>query len=192
MLRAKTKSGRLDGIWQPGLPLPGRSVLRALAARCGEIWDCPDLHLRVRIEYNPRLQTTLGRAMLEEDRVDLNVRLLRDNPLELIPTLAHELAHMVVFSRYGKVAPHGRHFRVLMHSAGLPAETTHGLSTDHLKVRRGRYIYLHKCNVCGVTFIARRVRRNCYCRKCGPTMVWDVWRAPDSASGLKQLREMAL
>ena len=177
----------VDDLWQPPQPLPPRKTLLAIAARCGAAWDMPDLAAAVTLAYNPRLRTTLGRAWLDERRVELNPRLLRDHPHELVPTLAHELAHVAVHLRYGRVPPHGRHFRTLMRAVNLSARATHCLPTAALRRRRKRYLYLHRCGDCGYSFVARGIRRNIYCRACGPDMSWAVFRAPDSHEGRKRL-----
>ena len=181
----------VDDLWTPAKALPGRGGLLAIAARAGEAWECPDLTARVRVGYNGRLRTTLGRAVLDDLRVELNPRLLREHPAELVPTLVHELAHLVVHERYGRVASHGRHFRTLMAAVRLSPAATHKLPTAHLKRRRRRYLYLHRCSDCGYSFIARSVRRNSYCIACGPEMTWDIIRAPSSKEGRKHLTGLA-
>lgn len=180
----------LRGLWDAASGLPGPDVLVAVAERCGRAWDMPDLHRRVRIGYNPRLRTTLGRAVLNDRRVELNVRLLRRHPAELIPTLVHELAHLAVHMRYGRVAPHGREFRTLTAAVGMPGGATHDLPVGGLKRTRRRYLYLHRCSDCGATFVARSVRRDTYCRECGPEMSWTVWRAPATSRGRRALEQM--
>lgn len=176
-----------DDIWTPAQPLPGRAVLGALAERLAAAWGCGGLAGRVKIVYNPRLRSTAGRAFLDEARVELNTRLLREHPDQFIATLAHELAHMVAHRRFGRVQPHGRHFASLMRQVGLPAGATHSLPVAHLRRARGRFLYLHRCSDCGYSFIARSIRRNCYCRACGPDMSWRVLRAADTAAGRSAL-----
>jgi len=184
-----------EGVWTPSAPLPTRTGLCKLAARCLTAWRAEYLIPRVRIVYNPRLTTTLGRACLTDLRVELNPRLLGEHPAELIPTLGHELAHLVVYERHGKSArPHGVEFRLLLRRLDLPDNARHHLPVTHLRRKRTRYIYLHRCSVCGQSFLARSVRRNCYCVACGPDMEWDVFRAPNSAAGralLDRLRHSA-
>ena len=176
-----------DDLWRPDQPLPGKRVLLVLVERCAEVWGLPRVGRIVTVGYNPRLRTTLGRAVLGEQRVELNVRLLREHPEELIPTLVHELAHLAVHVEYGDVAPHGRHFAALMRAAGFSPKATHNVPVAHLRRRRGRYLYLHGCSNCGASFIARSVRRDCYCRACGPDMTWDVYRAPNTREGRDML-----
>jgi predicted SprT family Zn-dependent metalloprotease len=157
----------VDDLWTPDQPLPTRTVLDAVANRCGEIWQEPDLARRVRIGYNTRL---------------------REHPAELVPTLVHELAHVVVYCRYGPVPPHGRHFRVLMSAVGLSGKATHNLPVQHLRRRPQRYLYLHRCDGCGYQFTARRVRRGYYCTACGPGMNWDIVRVPNTEQGRRMLQ----
>jgi len=191
---------KFEDIWAPGGPLPGKATLAAMADLLGETWDFPHLGRRVKIVYNPRLRSALGRALLGREaghcRIELNTRLLLEHPGELLSTLAHELAHVVVHLRYGltasaagrRAAPHGPHFRTLMRAANLSEATTHDLPTDHLRHRRRQYLYLHRCSDCGYSFIARKPRRGYYCRTCGPEMTWDIFRVPNSAQGLSALR----
>ena len=110
-----------------------------------------------------------------------------------VGTLIHELAHVVVYLRYGAVPPHGRHFRTLMRAVNLSAKATHDLPVAHLRRQRRRrprqkYLYLHRCDECGYSFVARSIRRGYYCTACGPTMNWDVFRTPDTADGRKRLK----
>ncbi len=185
-----------EGLWTPSAPLPTRTLLAKLAARCLLAWQAEHLIPRVRIGYNPRLSTTLGRAHLREMCVELNPRLLGEHPAELIPTLAHELAHLVVFDRHGRSAqPHGREFRLLLQQMQLPDGSKHHLPVAHLRRQRSRYLYLHRCSSCGRTFLARSVRRQCYCVACGPDMEWDIYRAPNSEPGralLERLRQSSI
>jgi predicted SprT family Zn-dependent metalloprotease len=117
--------------------------------------------------------------------IELNPRLLGEHPRELVPTLAHELVHLCVRHRYGETAkPHGREFRSMMRRLGLDGKATHDLPVRHLrKHRRRKYLYLHRCSDCGYEFVARKSRRNCYCRACGPEMEWDIFRLPNTDAG---------
>ncbi len=179
----------VDDLWSPGpdASLPGRATLLAIAQRCGRAWEMPHLAQRARIGYNARLRTTLGRAVLDERRVELNPRMLRRHPGELVPTLVHEIAHVAVHMRYGAVAPHGVQWRVLMRAVDMSARATHDLPTDGLTRRRRRYLYLHRCSDCGYTFVARKVRRDYYCVACGPDTPWDVFRVPNTLAGRELL-----
>ena len=179
----------VDDLWTADQPLPGKAVLSAMIARCAAAWEMPELSDGVRVAYNPRLRTTLGRAVPAEGRVELNTHLLRRHPAELVPTLVHELAHLAAHARYGAVQPHGRHFRTLMRAVNLSAATTHSLPTAGLRRRRRRYLYLHRCDGCGQHFVARRVRRDVYCKTCGPEMNWDIFRIANTPDGREKLAD---
>lgn len=181
----------VSDLWRPDQPLPGRPVLSAIAERCGRLWQMPDLDRRASIGYNQRLRSTLGRAILDDSRVELNIRLLREHPEHLVCTLVHELAHVAVYIRFGEVAPHGPHFRALMAATGLSPKASHSLPANSLKRRRRRNLYLHRCSDCGMTFIARKVRRDCYCQACGPNMSWNILRAPATTEGRERLSRIA-
>jgi len=124
----------IDDLWQPDKPLPSKPVLQAIAIRCAEAWQCPQLLENLHIGYNGRLKTTAGLAYLETGRVQLNTRLLSSNPDQLIPTLIHELAHIAVHRRFGPSAkPHGREFLTLMRAVNLSPKATHTMkmNNDH-------------------------------------------------------------
>ncbi len=175
-------------LWTPRQALPGKPILRKITKRLGRAWDVDGLERKARVRYNSRLRSTLGRAILDDCSVELNTRLLREHPKELVGVLAHELAHVVVHLRYGRVPPHGLAFRTLMRALNLSDKSTHSLPVAHLKHRRRRYLYLHRCGDCGYSFIAQSVRRNYYCLACGPEMTWNILRAPRTKSGGETLK----
>jgi predicted SprT family Zn-dependent metalloprotease len=188
----RTQRGLIDvsDIWTPDRPLPDGPVLRRLTDRVGLGWELARLSRHIRTGYNPRLRTSLGRAMLDERIVELNPALLRDHPTELLPTLVHELAHLVVHARYPRATPHGREFRTLMVAAGFTGEATHSLPVAHLRKPRQRYVYLHLCPGCGRGFVARSLRRNLRCSLCGQAKAWAVHRAPATPAGYDALQRI--
>ena len=173
--------------------LPARAELVAFARKLAELWNYPTL-VEVRIGYNQRLRSTLGRAILYrrpgQCHVELNTRLLHEHPAEVYGVLTHELAHVVGHFRDRRGTTHGRCFRELMKAAGYSPKATHDLPTEHLQRKRRKYLYLHRCSDCGYSFIARSVKRNYYCIACGPEMVWDVFSAPNTSQGRATLKEM--
>ncbi len=189
-----TDGGHLElgDLYNGALPLPAGDVLRKMLRRCADFWQLPELAGVARVFYNPKLRSTLGRAFLNEMRIELNTRLLRENPDQLIATLVHELAHLAVQLRFGPCQPHGTEFKSFMRATGISSRATHNLATTHLKHKRTRYLYLHKCSNCGAAFVARTVRRNCYCRACGPKMEWNVIRTPDTQAHHEQLKQIVL
>jgi len=168
-----------------------RRQLDDIVTCCGALWKCSGELADVQISYNPRLRTTLGRAMLDERRVELNPRLLCAHPGEIVPTLVHELAHLVVHARCGRGKPHGRRWAALMHAAGLTPSRTHNLpAAKKLRRTRRRFIYVHRCVECGMTFPAGKPRHDLYCGTCGPDTPWTILRVVDTPRGRAVAKRM--
>jgi predicted SprT family Zn-dependent metalloprotease len=100
---------------QPALRLIVRSYLR----RLGEEHRAD----RVRAVFNSRLRTAIGRSDPARGRIYLNPRLLDRYPEELVPTLVHELCHVVAGVRAG----HGPRWKGLMRRLGFPPDVCHDL-----------------------------------------------------------------
>ncbi|MEC5317514.1 SprT family zinc-dependent metalloprotease [Brenneria populi subsp. brevivirga] len=71
--------------------------------------------------------STAGTAWLQHWEIRLNPVLLQENRQAFIDEVVpHELAHLLVFARFGKVAPHGKEWRWMMESVlQTPARRTH-------------------------------------------------------------------
>jgi len=129
-----------------------------LAARLGAPRRLRDL----RVVFNPRLRTAVGRADFSGCTVELNARLLDRHPEELVPTLVHELCHLVAGARAG----HGPRWRAAVQALGYPPETCHRLDVSDLAVRRRAWIW--RCVGCGETYRRRHRRAHRYlCGDCG-------------------------
>ncbi|MGM3190745.1 SprT family zinc-dependent metalloprotease [Dickeya dadantii subsp. dieffenbachiae] len=78
------------------------------------------------VNYQQR-GSTAGSAWLKEWEIRLNPVLLRENQQAFIDEVVpHELAHLLVYARFGKAAPHGREWRWMMESVlNVPARRTH-------------------------------------------------------------------
>lgn len=125
---------------------------------------------RPRLSYNQRGKAA-GTAHLQRWEIRLNPVLLVENQaLFLHEVIAHELAHLLVFARHGRVAPHGKAWQAMMRQVfGLAPRVTHQLDISslqgplfayqcacqrhqlslrrHNKVQRGQSRYL--CRHCG-------------------------------------------
>jgi predicted SprT family Zn-dependent metalloprotease len=86
----------------------------------------------LRVVFNSRLRTAVGRADFSTCTIELNARLLDRHPEELLPTLVHELCHFVAGSRAG----HGPRWRQAVVALGYRPETCHRLDVSDLAVRR--------------------------------------------------------
>ncbi|MEE4485587.1 SprT family zinc-dependent metalloprotease [Serratia ficaria] len=71
--------------------------------------------------------TSAGTAWLQAWEIRLNPVLLMENQQPFIDEVVpHELAHLLVFRQFGRVAPHGREWRWMMESVlRVPASRTH-------------------------------------------------------------------
>ncbi len=99
-----------------------------------ELWQVIDLRAAIRIRWNPRLRTTVGRAMLDELVLELNPRLLARHPEQVRSVLVHEAAHLVVRRLHGpREAPHGKVWKGYMRKAGEDTRATHDLDVSGLR-----------------------------------------------------------
>lgn len=121
----------------------------------------------LRVEWNPRLRTSAGRAWPQEGRIELNPAIAGFGGDEVRRTLLHELAHLVAHHRAGRrrIAPHGPEWRRACADLGIPGEAArHRLPLRPVRQRR-RFAY--RCPACAkVIRRARRMRREAACLAC--------------------------
>lgn len=82
---------------------------------------------------------------LESYEIRLNPVLLLENSEAFIEEVVpHELAHLLVWKHFGRVAPHGKEWKWMMESVlGVPARRTHQFELQ--SVRRNTFPYRCKC-----------------------------------------------
>jgi SprT protein len=135
------------------------SLLRALGAE--------NLSARLRVEWNRRMRTTVGRADFQRCLISLNPALQKFGVAEIDRTLRHELAHLLAQYRYRRkrILPHGREWRKACRDLGIRDERAcHKLPLDGRQLRR-RFIY--RCQNCQRSFPrVRRIRRATACLAC--------------------------
>jgi len=120
------------------------------------------------VVFNPRLRTAAGRADFNARRIELNPRLLDRHPGELVPTLVHELCHLVAGARAG----HGPRWRQAVRALGHPPESCHRLDVGGLSVRRRRWLW--RCGRCGETYErGHRAAHRYRCGRCGQRLRLD-------------------
>jgi predicted SprT family Zn-dependent metalloprotease len=145
--------------------LPSRRPPEALARLARMLLRRLGLRRRaegVRVVFNPRLRTVLGRAYGRDRAVELNPRLLDRHPDELLPTLVHELCHLAAGIRDG----HGDRWREAMQRLGQPPTACHALDVSDLATRRRRR-WLWSCRGCGRTYVrSHRGARRFRCGSC--------------------------
>jgi predicted SprT family Zn-dependent metalloprotease len=143
-------------------------LARWLAGRLGARRETRGL----RVWFNPRLRTAIGRADFSARAIELNARLLDRHPEELVPTLVHELCHLVAGARAG----HGARWRDAVVALGFRPETCHRLDVADLAVRRRAWTW--SCVRCGETYRRGHRRASRYlCGRCGGGLrVLGPWR----------------
>lgn len=148
-------------------------LARALAARLG----AGRRLARVAVVFNPRLRSAAGRADGRARTIELNPRLLDRHPGELLPTLGHELCHLVAGVRDG----HGPRWRAAMAALGLRPEVCHRLDVGGISARRRTWLWT--CAGCGETYRRRhRGARRFRCGRCGRRL--ELAGAADGAPAL--------
>ncbi|WP_131865483.1 SprT family zinc-dependent metalloprotease [Biostraticola tofi] len=122
------------------------------------------------INYQQR-GTSAGTAWLEKWEIRLNPLLLIENQQMFIDEVVpHELAHLLVYRQFGRVAPHGREWRWMMSQVlHTSPSRTHNFSLDALPTKT--WSYLCRCQAHSLTVRRhKRVQRGeaqYRCRHCG-------------------------
>ncbi len=80
-----------------------------------------------------------------KNEIRLNPVLLLENQREFIDEVVpHELAHLLVWQHFGRVAPHGKEWKWMMESVlGVPARRTHRF--ELASVRQNTFPYRCRC-----------------------------------------------
>lgn len=143
-------------------------ILSRFQQRLAQLWACPELLTRPRIEQSTRMTRSLGRCYPARDLIRFTASLDKLDERLTEEIITHELAHLVVHWRHGRaVRPHGREWRALMTAAGHPARAKLPADTGTLPIamRTGRR-YLHRCPVCGASRPAGRPVKEWRCVRC--------------------------
>jgi predicted SprT family Zn-dependent metalloprotease len=136
-----------------------KTLLRSLGAA--------RLAREIRVEWNPRMKSTAGRADFRKKLVSLNPRLSDHGNEEIDRTVRHELAHLLAQFRVGRrrIAPHGTEWRAACRDLDIADEARcHNLSFA-TKAYPARFVY--RCPNCRQEFPrVRRIRRVIACLAC--------------------------
>jgi SprT protein len=127
----------------------------------------PELARKVRVIWNPRMQTTAGRAWWPDRVIELNPKLRDCEPDQLWRTLRHELAHLVAYERSGRrrIEPHGPEWRAACAELGIPGEEPY--HTLPFKRRRMKRNHAYICPNCfSVIHRVRPISRAVACYAC--------------------------
>jgi predicted SprT family Zn-dependent metalloprotease len=132
----------------------------------------------LRVVFHRRLRTAAGRADFANRTIELNPRLLDRHPEELLPTLVHELCHLVAGVRAG----HGAKWRDAMLALGARPEACHRLDVAGLAVRRRTWTW--RCPGCGEIYHRRHRKAHRYaCGRCGRGLRLDREAGSASSAG---------
>lgn len=129
------------------------------AARWLRVLHCDPIADRVRVLWNPRLQTTAGTACVHTCSVELNPRLREIGTQQVQRTLRHEVAHLVAHFRAGRrsrnLQTHGPEWRQACRELGIPNEPAfHDLPFQRRTVTRK---FAYRCPSC--CMVVKRVRK---------------------------------
>ena len=129
------------------------------------LWGAPELADSIDTQFSKRLRTALGRARVDARKVRLNPILFNANTQLLDEVLCHELAHIVVYIRFGRKArPHGAEWAELMRQAGYKPRVRVNLEEEKLPILIKTYEHL--CPVCQIIRYARRPMNLWRCVSC--------------------------
>jgi SprT protein len=138
---------------------------QAVSLLCG--LNARILATRLRVEWNGRMRTTVGRADFRRCLISLNPALREFGAAEIDRTLRHELAHLLAQFRFRRrrILPHGREWRKACCDLGIRDERVgHTLPLVGRSPRR-RFVYY--CKNCHQHFSrVRRIRRATACLAC--------------------------
>ncbi|MEO8505907.1 MAG: SprT-like domain-containing protein [Acidobacteriota bacterium] len=154
-LRQRRRARRLPSqLSDPALRLVVLSYLRRLGEQ--------QRAARVRVVFNGRMRTAIGRCEPGRGRIYLNPRLLDRYPAELVPTIVHELCHVVAGLRAG----HGPRWQELMRRCGFKPDLYHDLDVSAFESHRRSWRW--RCRACGYAYIRKTRSANSYrCGSCG-------------------------
>lgn len=162
--------------WFKGLKSPPTAIapsaredsgLTAWCREAAKALSLNELGRKVSVSWNPRMQTTAGRAWWPDRTIELNPKLRECEPEELWRTLKHELAHLVAYERCGRrrIDPHGVEWRAACADLGIPDEQPyHNLPFKRRRMKR-KHAYI--CTNCfAVIHRVRPIQRAVACYDC--------------------------
>lgn len=140
-------------------------------ARQAGAWDARWSRPQLRFSQRGRAAGTAHAGLWQ---IRLNPRLLVSAPeFFLHEVIPHELAHLMVFARHGRKAPHGVEWKSLMSGVfGLAPKVTHSLDLAVLPVQQFAYrcgCQLHQLTLRRHNKVLRGQQRY-LCRQCGQTL----------------------
>ncbi|WP_418885847.1 SprT family zinc-dependent metalloprotease [Enterovibrio paralichthyis] len=141
--------------------------------RAGNYFQCTFPHPQVL--FNQRGKSA-GTARLQTWQLRFNPVLLSENPQAFLnEVVPHEVSHLVVYERFGRVRPHGKEWQAVMSQVfGVTPKTTHSFDVSSVQGKTFTY-------QCGCDEIPLSVRRHnkvqreqvkYVCRRCKQPLVY--------------------
>lgn len=116
-----------------------------------------------------------GVAYLQRNEIRLNPILLVENGQAFVQQVVpHELAHLLVYQQFGRVAPHGKEWKMVMEQVlGVPAEAYHCFDVANV---RKQFEYACQCQRHWLSVrrhnAVQRQQRQYLCRQCQSPLQW--------------------
>ena len=159
-------------VWTSTPPAPSRPSkedggLTAWCAQASNDLALAELGRKVRVCWNPRMQTTAGRAWWPDRLIELNPKLKDCEPEELWRTLKHELAHLIAYERCGRrrIDPHGPEWANACVDLGIAGERP--FHTLPFKRRQMKRKHAYVCPNCLATIHrVKPIQRAVACYDC--------------------------
>lgn len=134
MLPAMNKTPRIPVAVQQAVMNSLRHHLQLASARLERTFPEPALLYQQR-------GTSAGTAWLEKWQIRLNPQLLLENQQAFVEEVVpHELAHLLVWQVFGRVAPHGKEWKWMMQEVfGVSPRRTHSFALTSLAAKTFPY-----------------------------------------------------
>lgn len=151
-------------------------VTKAVAhcmTRAGNYFQCTFPNPQVLFNQRGR---SAGTACLQTWQLRFNPVLLSENPHAFLnEVVPHEVSHLVVYERFGRVKPHGKEWQAVMSQVfGVAPKTTHSFDVSSVQGKTFTY-------QCGCDHIELSIRRHnrvqreqvqYVCRRCKQPLVF--------------------
>jgi predicted SprT family Zn-dependent metalloprotease len=147
-------------------------ALDAVTKECSQAWGLSPAG-PVAVHPCARLKTSLARCRPSSREICVNLQLSHESAAVIREVLIHELAHLMVFEKYGSAAkPHGPEWCEHVLALGLMPTVRLAISSAQRGARRkppSSCVFQHRCPICQFTRYSKRPQRRWRCASCAAT-----------------------